>query len=239
MVFSDRYLLARKYLNRKEDRVFSKDDATYLAEIDKKLEVKDVMDVENRYVTFGNKLKQKVQEKQPGYIAAKEGIRWALDAAGNTGQYIRYVNMKIDKHQQQINHIKQLHEKFDSEIQLLQSENLEKINLDEQKLDHFDVKTITVTLDQLLLGKRNTKTKLRTLESELAIAEKELELQERQIEDVRENLKKTHYEGRNTFGKINEISTLKIIKAELENLSKDNDVSKLSDAIDVLASSFE
>ncbi len=239
MVFSDRYLLARKYLNRKEDRVFSKDDATYLAEIDKKIEVKDVMDVENRYVTFGNKLKQKVQEKQPGYIAAKEGIRWALDAAGNTGQYIRYVNMKIDKHQQQINHIKQLHEKFDREIQLLQSENLEKINLDEQKLDHFDVKTITATMDQLLLGKRNTKTKLRTLESELSIAEKELEEQERQIEDVRENLKKTHYEGRNTFGKTNEISTLKIIKAELQNLSKDNDVSKLSDAIDVLASSFE
>ena len=239
MVFSDRYLLARKYLNRKEDRVFSKDDATYLAEIDKKIEVKDVMDVENRYVTFGNKLKQKVQEKQPGYIAAKEGIRWALDAAGNTGQYIRYVNMKIDKHQQQINHIKQLHEKFDREIQLLQSENLEKINLDEQKLDHIDVKTITATMDQLLLGKRNTKTKLRTLESELAIAEKELEQQEIQIEDVRENLKKNHYEGRNTFGKTNEISTLKIIKAELQNLSKDNDVSKLSDAIDVLASSFE
>ena len=239
MVFSDRYLLARKYLNRKEDKVFSKDDETYLAEIDKKIEVKDVMDVENRYVTFGNKLKQKVQEKQPGYIAAKEGIRWALDAAGNTGQYIRYVNMKIDKHQQQINHIKQLHEKFDSEIQLLQSENLEKLNLDERKLDHFDVKTITATLDQLLLGKRNTKTKLRTLESALSIAEKELEGQERQIEDVQENLKKNHYEGRNTFGKTNEISTLKIIKAELQNLSKDNDVSKLSDAIDVLASSFE
>jgi len=239
MVFLDRYLLARKYLNRKEDRVFSKDDETYIAEIDKRLEVKDVMDVENRYVTFGDKLKQKIQEKQPGYVAAKEGIRWALDAAGNTGQYIRFVNMKIDKHQQQINHIKQLHEKFDREIQLLQSENLEKINLDEQKLDHVDVKTITASLDQLLLGKRNTKTKLRTLESELSIAEKELEQQERQIEDVRENLKKTHYEGGNTFGKTNEIATLKIIKAELQNLSKDNDVSKLSDAIDVLASSFE
>ena len=196
------------------------------------------MDVENRYVTFGNKLKQKVQEKKPGYLGAKEGIRWALDAAGNTGQYIRYVNMKIDTHQQQINHIKDLHDKFDREIQLLQSENLEKINLDKKKLAQLDVKTVTETLDQLLLGKRNTKTKLRTLESELAIAEKELELQERQIEDVRENLKKAHHEGRDTFEKSNEISTLKIIKEELQNLSKDNDVSKLSDAIDVLASTI-
>ena len=197
------------------------------------------MDVENRYVTFGDKLKRTVQEKQPGYLAAKEGIRWALDAAGNTGQYIRYVNMKIDKHQQQISHIKQLQEKFDREIELLQTENLEKIDLDKKKLAQLDVKTVTKTLDQLLLGKRNTKSKLRTLEGELAIAEKELELQEKQIEDVRDYLKKTHNEGSNSLEITNKISTLKIIKEELKNLGKDNDVSRLSNAIDLLAESVE
>ena len=197
------------------------------------------MDVENRYVTFGDQLKRKVEERKPGYLAAKEGIRWALDAAGNTGQYIRYVNMKIDKHQEQINYIKDLHDKFDREIQLLQSENLEKIDLDKNKLAKLDVKTITETLDQLLLGKRNTKTKLRTLESELAIAEKELEKQERQIEDVREDLKKNHHEGKKIFERANEISTLKIIQQELETLGKTNDVTKLSNAIDDLAVSLE
>lgn len=197
------------------------------------------MDVENRYVTFGDKLKQKVQEKKPGYIAAKEGIRWALDAAGNTGQYIKYVNMKIDRHQQEINHIKDLHDKFDREIQLLQSENLQKFNISKNDMGQIDLKTITTTLNQLLLGKRNTKTKLRTLESELAIAEKELDLQERQIEDVRENLKKSNYEGSNRYQRSNEISSLKIIKEELENLSKDNDVSRLSNAVDNLISSLE
>lgn len=197
------------------------------------------MDVENRYVTFGNQLKKQVQEKQPGYLAVKEGIRWALDAAGNTGQYIRYVNMKIDKHQQQINHIKDLHDKFDREIQLLQTESLEKIELDKEKLASLDIKEITRTLDQLLLGKRNTKSKLRTLESELAIAEKELEQQEQQIEDVREYLKKNSHEGRNSFEKSNELATLRIIKEELSALSKDNDVSKLSDAIDTLTASLD
>lgn len=197
------------------------------------------MDVENRYVTFGDQLKQKVQEKKPGYIAAKEGIRWALDAAGNTGQYIKYVNMKIDRHQQEINHIKNLHKKFDREIQLLQSESLEKINLNKNKNALVDVNIITSSLNQLLLGKRNTKTKLRTLESELAIAEKELDLQERQIEDVRENLKKTNYEVDNRYQKNNELLLLKVIKQELENLSKDNDISKLSNAIDDLTSSLE
>lgn len=209
------------------------------------------MDVENRYVTFGHQVNglksqtidtafaQRLKEKKPGYLAVKEGIRWALDAAGNTGQYIRYVNMKIDKHQQQINHIKDLHEKFDREIELLQSENLEKISLDKKKLSQLDIKSITRSLDQLLLGKRNTKTKLRTLESELAIAEKELEQQESQIEDVREFLKKSNHEGRNAFEKENQINALKIIQQELQNLSKDNDVSKLSSAIDILATSVE
>ena len=209
------------------------------------------MDVENRYVTFGHKINglktqtydtataQRLKEKKPGYLAVKEGIRWALDAAGNTGQYIRYVNMKIDKHQQQINHIKDLHDKFDREIELLQSENLEKITLDKKELAKLDVETITKSLDQLLLGKRNTKTKLRTLESELAIAEKELEQQELQIEDVREYLKKTNSEGTNHLSKDNEISTLKIIQEQLQILSKNNDVSKLSDAIDDLVTSVE
>ena len=84
-----------------------------------------------------------------------------------------------------------------------------------------------------------TKTKLITLESQLGIAEKELEQQERQIEDVRENLNKTHHERSNIFERENEISTLSVIKKELQNLGKDNDVSKLSAAIDDLASSDE
>lgn len=245
------FFLARKYINRKEDRIITKDESSYIAEIGKKVVVEDVMDVENRYVTFGHKINglktqnyntefsQRVKDKKPGYLAVKEGIRWALDAAGNTGQYIRYVNMKIDKHQQQINHIKDLHEKFDREIDLLQSENLEKISLDKKKIAHLDVKSITRSLDQLLLGKRNTKTKLRTLESELSIAEKELEQQELQIEDVRQFLKKSNNENQNAFEKNNQISTLKIIQQELQHLGKDNDVSKLSNAIDALASSME
>ena len=94
-------------------------------------------------------------------------------------------------------------------------------------------------MDQLLLGKRNTKTKLRTLESELSIAEKELEQQEQQIEDVREYLKKNNHNGRNSFEKSNELATLRIIKEELLALSKDNDVSKLSNAIDTLTESLD
>lgn len=228
-------VLTRKYLNRIEDKVIPKDDTTYISQIDKKLEVKDVMDIESRYVTFGKHLKRKVKEKKSGYLATKEGIRWALDAAGNTGQYIRYVNMKIDKHQEQINHVKHLQKRFDSEIENLQSENIEKINPNNAYLDKIDSKSVASVLDQLLLSKRNTKNKLRKLENECALAEKELEQQEIQIEEVRGYVKENESKM-NSFDKANEIRALKIIKEELQHLSKKNNVNKLSNAIDIVIS---
>jgi hypothetical protein len=196
------------------------------------------MDIENRYVTFGEKLRNQVKEKKSGYLATKEGIRWALDAAGNTGQYIRYVNMKIDKHQEQINHVKSLQQRFDREIADLQSEKLEKINPTSPLTNQLDGKSITSVFDQLLLSKRNTKNKLRTLENECSLAEKELEQQEIQIEEIRE-FTSQNQSKMNSFDKANEIKALKIIKEELNYLGKNNNINKLSNAIDIVVSSFD
>ena len=196
------------------------------------------MDIEDRYVTFGNQLKRKFAEKKHGYLATKEGIRWALDAAGNTGQYIRYVNMKIDKHQEQINHVKRLQQKFDREVADLQTEKLEKINPNSDLFKNMDSKSVASVLDQLLFSKRKTKTKLRKLENECAIAEKELEKQEIQIEEIRGYVKENQKEI-NGFDKTNEIKALKIIQEELDHLGKNNNVNKLSNAIDIVVSSLE
>ena len=195
------------------------------------------MDIENRYVTIGNQIRSKVKEKKSGYLATKEGIRWALDAAGNTGQYIRYVNMKIDKHQKQINHVKNLQQRFDREVAGLQTERLEKIN---PNIDFYktDAKSVTSVIDQLLLSKRNTKIKLRKLENECALAEKELEQQEIQIEEVRGYVKANNG-SRNSFDNANEIKALKIIKEELHHLSKNNNINKLSNAIDIVVDSYD
>ena len=189
-------------------------------------------------ITFTDRLQQREQETKSGYLAAKNAIRWALDAAGNTGQYIKYVNMKIDKHQEQINHIQELHKRFDQEIAMLQSQKLEKINLNKNSLNTMDVKSVTSILDQLLLGKRNTKSKLQKLEYECTLAEKELEQQEFQIEEVRQNIKKSPYSEMNIFDIANNTAAIKIIKEEMHRLGRENDIKKLSDAIDVIISSL-
>jgi len=194
---------------------------------------------ETESINFKDRLKLKHKEKQSGWIEAMKAIRWALDAAGNTGQFIRYTNMKIDQHNEEIKQIKKLQDKFDGEVEMLQHEKLEKIILNKNSLVTMDVRTITSMLNQLLLGKRNSKSQLKKLEDSCSLVEKELEYQEFQIEDVRQLLKEFQHQKIRPSQKSEEFNALKTIKNELHNLSKEKDVDKLSNAIDVLASSLE
>lgn len=61
-----------------------------------------------------------------GLKAVKVGTRFALDAAGNTDLYMRFINMRIKNQISQIDHVKKLKERFDDEIEMLQSELLEQ-----------------------------------------------------------------------------------------------------------------
>jgi len=112
--------LARKFINRqnkkgldaKED-VSAEDEWAHLGSnvhaettIEKKIEAADAMDVLDRSITFGDK------EEGPKTTLqiVKEEARNAMDAAGNTGQYIRFVNKHIDKQKDEIEKIKQIQE---------------------------------------------------------------------------------------------------------------------------------
>jgi len=165
----------------------------------------------------------------------KEGIRWALDAAGNTGQYIKFVNMTIDKRQNQINKIKTLQGKFDKEIELLKSNKLEKIKETQSSLAAPDIHTVGDYLNQILLEKRITQSNLQNLQKDLGSMEKELKLQETQIEGVRAKIKAKIIQGNNK--EITTIDAIKIIRDELSSIATKYDVSKLSMAVDKVVSS--
>jgi chromosome segregation ATPase len=195
--------LARKFINREDKKgldakkeVEAEDEWAHLADkdeevvetkIEKKIEAADAMDVLDRSLTFGDE-----QEFRPRTASemVKEEARNAMDAAGNTGQYIRFVNRHIDNQRREIDKIKKIHDKFDHEIDLLQS-NRSKIDSINKKLSpEQDVKTITESLHQLLLEKGITKSKLDTLKNEIGSVEDELKQQETQIEQASESLKK-------------------------------------------------
>ena len=227
--------MARKFINRQEKRdldakkvVSAEDEWANIGgdikdvetKIETKIEAADAMDVIDRSITFGDK-----EERGPKtrYEVIKEVTRNAMDAAGNTGQYIRFVNKHIEKQKEEIEKIKKIQEKFDHEIDLLQS-NRSKIESIHKKLSpNQDVKTITETMHQLLLEKGITKSKLDTLKNEITSVEDELQYQEKQIEDVSEQLKNKNM--------IFEKEKKQQIKNELDSLMKKYGVSNVSELL--------
>jgi len=192
--------LARKFINRQNKKgldakkdVTAEDEWAHLGSevhaettIEKKIEAADAMDVLDRSITFGDK-----KEDGPKTVLqiVKEEARNAMDAAGNTGQYIRFVNKHIDKQRDEIEKIKQIQERFDHEIDLLQSNSSKIENINKKLSPSHDLKTITESLHQLLLEKGITKSKLDSLKGEITSVEDDLQVQEKQIEDVSEQLK--------------------------------------------------
>jgi len=193
--------LARKFINRQEKKgldakkdVSAEDEWAHLSgaeesietKIETKIEAADAMDVLDRSITFGD-----TEERGPKtrYEIIKEVTRNAMDAAGNTGQYIRFVNKHIEKQNQAIEKIKKIQEKFDHEIDLLQSNRSKIESINKKLLPNQNVKTITESMRQLLLEKGITKSKLDTLKNEITSVEDDLQQQETQIEDVSGQLK--------------------------------------------------
>ncbi len=227
--------MARKFINRQEKKgldakkvVSAEDEWANIGgdikdvetKIETKIDAADAMDVVDRSITFGDK-----EERGPktGLEIVREEARNAMDAAGNTGQYIRFVNKHIVKQKEEIEKIKKIQEKFDHEIDLLQS-NRSKIESVHKKLSpNQDVKTVTETMHQLLLEKGITKSKLDTLKNEITSVEDELQNQEKQIEDVSEQLKNKNM----IFDKEKKLQ----IKKELDSLMKKYGVSNVSELL--------
>jgi len=227
--------LTRKFINREDKKgldakkdVAAEDEWAHLAggedgsiqtKIEKKIQAVDAADVGDRSITFGNQ--QQVGQKTKLDVVREEA-RNAMDAAGNTGQYIRFVNKHIDSQKREIDKIKKIKERFDHEIDLLQSNRYKIDTLNNNLLPKPDVKTITESLHQLLLEKGITKSKLDNLKNEIGAVEEELQQQENQIEEVSEEIKNKNLVS------VNEDNKEKM-KEDLETLMKKYGVTNISD----------
>jgi len=223
--------LTRKFINREDKKgldakkeVAAEDEWAHLAggeddSIQTKIEAADAADVGDRSITFGNQ--QQVGQKTK-FDIVREEARNAMDAAGNTGQYIRFVNKHIDNQKREIDKIKKIKERFDHEIDLLQSNRYKIDTLNNKLLPKPDVKTITESLHQLLLEKGITKSKLDNLKNEIGAVEEELQQQENQIEEVSEEIKNKKLVS------VDEDKKEKM-KEDLETLMKKYGVTNISD----------
>jgi hypothetical protein len=233
-------LSSRKYINKEKKGLDAKKDVAaedewaHLADddeqksvetkIETKIEAADVADVGDRIVTFG-----KTRPKGEGEVfkTIRDHVRNAMDAAGNTGQYIRFVNNHIDNQRLEIEKIKKIKEKFDHEIDLLQSNRAKLDNLKMDSIPNQDVEKITESLKQLLLEKGITKSKLDNLKKEIIGVEDELQQQEDQIVEVNDEIqnKKTDFENE----KKEEEQKEEEMKEGLRSLMKKHGINSLSE----------
>jgi len=110
--------MGRRYLKRisTSHKEKNSDSTLQSGKNDPELELIHALETQERSITFSKK-----PEIPTGTKAVKEQTRWAFDAAGNTGQYIKYFNMHLAEQNSQIKQMKKMKEKFDLEIQNLQS----------------------------------------------------------------------------------------------------------------------
>lgn len=222
--------MGRKYINRtsrNSSDVSSEDEWAHITDNVEgpALEIKDAMDVQDRTISFS-----KDEEQKTTFERVKEGTRNAMDAAGNTGQYIKFVNRHIDNQKKEIDKIKKIKEKFDQEIELLQSHNPNLLKLDVDSLENFDIKTVSKYLQQLLQEKGFTKKKLNNLKDVIESVEDELQNQENQIQGLDQELESKQLEER-VDGK----DTL-TIKTELNSLLEKYGINNLSNVFDMVKS---
>jgi hypothetical protein len=218
--------VTRRYINREEtgkNKISAEDEWAHLTDIpdeNKKLEISDALDVQDRIITFGNQ----EQEPKTRFDAVKKEARLVMDAAGNTGQYIRFVKSHIDNQKKEIDKIKKIKEKFDQQIRLLQSPTVNWEEIEKKPIAEQDVKTVTDYLQQILKEKNLTKKKLDILKDEITLVEEELEQEEEQIEKINDEILQKKDEQ------------TKLLKNELNQLIEKYGIKNFSDALDEIKS---
>jgi len=222
--------MVRKYINRTRrdsSDVSAEDEWAHITDNVEgpALEDKDAMDIQDRNIIFS-----KNEVPKTTFERVKEGTRNAMDAAGNTGQYIRFVNRHIDNQKKEIDKIKKIKEKFDQEVELLQSHNPNLLKLDVDSLENFDIKTVSKYLQQLLQEKGFTKKKLNNLKNVIENVEDELQNQENQIEGLNQEL-----ESKQSEEQANGKDAL-TIKTELNSLLEKYGINNLSNVFDMVKS---
>ena len=187
--------LPRKFINRRSDAYKEKVNAedewahiTNLGDDQKKLDIQDVMDADRSFF-----INDEAQAPQTNWEKTKEATRNAMDRAGNTSQYIKYVNHHFEKQKSTINKVKEIKANYDRELKLLENgDNRDRIEFtaphQSNKQDLMELKK------SLQKEKKLTLEHLNKLKSAIVKAEDEIQRHESEIKKVEHQINHTKHE---------------------------------------------
>jgi len=196
---------------------------TNLREDQKLIDIQDPLEVKDR--TFF--LNSEQQKPKTHWEKTKEETRNAMDRAGNTGQYIKYVNAHFEKKKTELNRVKELKKNYEYELGLLQSGDNTKIGFSKESLHKYNkdaLKQLKMVLDE---ERRNTRLHLNKLKSAVYKTENDLQKQDLEIKEI-------EYHILHIKHKSNEDQKMQKIKDDIMELGKKIDAKSMLEIVDVL-----
>lgn len=206
-----------KRWSRPDQKTSAEDEWAHLTNLqgERKLEIKDTLDVQDRNITFGGEQKPKTP-----WEVMRSKTKNAADVAGSTSQYVKFVNSHLEEQRSHIDKLRDLKERFDDEIANLQSttanfDSFSKIPTPKQTLDGS-----WQLLDQLIKDKELKKAKINELRNEIVRIEGQLTENEKIIGKMQKQIAEKKSE------------TIQSAKHELESLVNRYGTTQLSEVLE-------
>lgn len=224
--------MTQKHINkRKKPEIDAEDEWAHItAQIGEKIDAADVMDVQDRTITFND---EGVRTKEEGYKKRSVDFK---DGFGNTAQYLKFINAHLAEKKSRLDRLKQQNEKFEQEIAALKpdskrtKDDLDNINYTEIKAD--DVRKV---LKHIESERDAAKAKAEHFAAQVQKAQEELAAKNEQIEEISSELHQIEKKESEKSTKVpKEDDAIKVIQNELSSLASKNESEKIFGAINSL-----
>lgn len=227
-----------KFLNRrKRKRDSAEDEWAHATGTGGNIEVKDILDVQDRSLTFGD------QENIPetNYDMYKEEKERVIDDMTNTAQYIKFANESIKLKKDRLETFNEKQRKFQEEVDSLKAKKLKtREELNNTKFKEIQSSDIKRALEFLEKDKKQIKQKIEHFSTQLSHAKTDLVEKYKQIEEVKaelDMLKKR--ENAQKQNQVTESDPIEMIKSKIASLADSQDKKRILDEVNSLLSQLK
>lgn len=107
--------MPEKHINRKKRNLSSEDEWSHISGVGEKIEAADVLDIQDRTITFKNEY----DEPSTNFELYEEEKKSVKDHVGNTAQYLKFINESMKEKMRKLEKIYENQKKFQEVIDSL------------------------------------------------------------------------------------------------------------------------
>jgi len=228
-----------RFLNRRRKKRDSAEDewAHATGSVGEKIEVKDILDVQDRSLTFG----EEENIPETNYDLYQEEKAKVEDDMSNTAQYIRFANESIKLKKDRLDTFNEKQRKFQEEVDALRTEK-PKTREELNKTNYTEIQSSDIqrALQFLEIDRKQIKQKIEHFGTQLSHVKSDLIEKDKQIEDIKAELDVMRKrEGIQKQSKPVETDPIEIIKSKINSLTDNNDKKEILDEVNSLLSKLK